>query len=142
MHQSGHHANLGDDTGKWYDAAANLCLNALPVQITFPLPAGHPAPSQVIWTVSFNTSDYGATPLRPQPCNSTDPGCGYDSLNVGSWTYANAPYSGTDTDTAEAYLSSTLGSSYCDGGFGGTGFLRSDSTCWTGLTPLAEITIG
>ena len=37
-------ANGGDDRGKWYDAAANLCLNALPVQITFTFPPGHPAP--------------------------------------------------------------------------------------------------
>jgi hypothetical protein len=38
------------------------CLNSVPVQITFTLPAVQ-APSQVIWTVSFNTSGYGQTPF-------------------------------------------------------------------------------
>ena len=136
-------ANGGDDRGKWYDAAANLCLNALPVQITFTFPPGHPAPGQVIWTVSFNTTHYGNPPIgESASCFTSPPGCGYDSLNVGSWTYANAPYSGTDVDPSQAYLSSTFDGSYCDGGTGGTGVLRSDSPCWTGFTPLAEIRIG
>ena len=100
-------------------------------------------PSQVIWTVAFNTSDFGPAPQRPQPCNSTDQGCPYDSLNVGVMTFPGSEYAGSSVDPHAAFLSSTWTGAYCDGGAGGTGFLRMDTSgtdCWQGYTPLAEIT--
>jgi hypothetical protein len=69
-------ANLG----KWY--AKGKCWTSKAARILMPLRAAT-LPSQVIITVAFNTSDYGAVPQRPQPCNSTEQGCPYDSLNVG-----------------------------------------------------------
>jgi hypothetical protein len=126
-------ANQGDDTGKWYDAAANLCLNAVPVQIPFTFSTPVVAPSQVIWTVSFNTSGFGQSPFgNGTPCaTNVDPGCGYDSLNVGAWTYTNAPYSGTDLNADELWHST--------GNPPGQLVVESGQT---GRTPLAKITIG
>jgi hypothetical protein len=130
-------ANGGDDTGKWYDAAANLCLNAVPVQIPFTFPTAVAAPSQVIWTVSFNTSGFGDSPFGYSTACATSgipagtPGCGYDSLNVGAWTYTNAPYSGTDLNADQLYHST--------GNPPGPLAVQSGQT---GRTPLAEITIG
>jgi hypothetical protein len=56
---------------------------------------------QVVWTVSFNTTHAGFNPIgESETCFSTDRGCGYDSLNVGTYRYPGSPYAGTDiTDT-------------------------------------------
>ena len=100
-------------------------------------------PDQVIWTVAFNTSDYGQTPQRPQACNATDQGCPYDSLNVGVMTFPGSEYAGSSVDQHAAFLSSTWTGAYCDNGAGGTGVLRMDTSstdCWLGFTPLAELT--
>ena len=98
----------------------------------------------MIWTVKFNTSDYGDTPLRPQPCNATAVGCPYDSLNVGAKSYSAAAFIGTDLDPNGAFLSSTWTGAYCDNGVGGTGFLRLDtgSPCWLPYRPLAQVNVG
>jgi hypothetical protein len=86
------------------------------VKITFPFGGTVSAPSQVIWTVSFNTSTWGYSPIGPASCSPvittppSDPGCGYDSLNVGAWAYTNAPYSGADLDADLAFRSFWTGS--------------------------------
>jgi hypothetical protein len=128
-------ANSGDDRGKWYDAAANLCLNGLAFPVSFDFSSQNiavPAGGKVIWTVIYNTSNSGTTPLgNLTTCRVTgDPGCGYDSLNVDTWTYANAPYAGTDSFPDLVFWDKGLG-----------GGLATDSG-WTGFTPLAQITIG
>lgn len=134
----------GLNAGKWYSAAAATCNNGLATKLIFDMTTatgpgvGVPLPPQVIWTVAYNTSDYGATPLRPQPCNSTPQGCGYDSLNVGDEGAANF---GTDVDPAGVFQSSTWTGAYCDDGTGGTGTLRYDTGCWTGYTPMAELVL-
>ncbi len=101
-------------------------------------------PSDAIITIAFNTEDYGAHPTHtPGP---------YDSLNVAlassytyseatkEWTFTPEPLlTGTDPVPADAYLSSTWGGAYCDGGAGGTGSLRLDSGCWTGLQPVFNV---
>jgi hypothetical protein len=127
----------------WFNPLAprgGACQNSIGKVLTFSFPAGITLPDQVIWTVAFNTSDYGSVPQRPQPCNSTSVGCPYDSLNVGDKTYPNAPYAGTDIDPNGVFLNSTSASAYCDNGAAGTGFLRLDTPCWTGFRPLGEIT--
>jgi hypothetical protein len=93
-------------------------------------------PDDVIWTVAFNTSGYGTMPM---PCGNSNPGCGYDSLNVGAQSFMGEPYGGIDTDPNGVFLNSTAGFAYCDMGTGGTGFLRLDTPCWKGFTPLGEI---
>ncbi|MGW7328201.1 hypothetical protein ACWGIU_06200 [Streptomyces sp. NPDC054840] len=132
----------GADAGRWYNPNNQTCVNSLSQLLTFNFPAGTSLPSQVIWTVAFNTTRYGSNPIgESAPCFSSNPGCGYDSLNVGARTFPGAPYAGTDVDPNGAFLNSTDGSTYCDGGTGGTGTLRLDTPCWTPFTPLGEITL-
>jgi hypothetical protein len=70
----------GEDAGKWYHMGT--CFNGKAVKI-YQVVKLASVPSKVIVTVAYNTSDYGATPQRPQTCNSEPQGCPYDSLNVG-----------------------------------------------------------
>jgi hypothetical protein len=126
----------------WFNPLApggGQCQNSIGKVLTFNFPSGTTLPNTVVWTVAFNTSDYGSSPIGLQPCSSSSGGCPYDSLNVGDKSYSGAPYVGTDTDPSEAFLNSSYGGSYCDLGVGGTGTLRSDSPCWTGFRPLGEI---
>jgi hypothetical protein len=129
----------GSDAGKWYSKADKLCYNGFATKITFKLD-GTVLPSALIWTVAFDTSGYGTSPLGyATACATSLAGCPYDSLNVGVMTFAGQPSTGTDTDTAGAVLSSITPGAYCDGGTGGTGTLRIDTGCWSGFTPLATI---
>jgi hypothetical protein len=131
----------GEDAGAWYDMSSKTCFHGKFAKVTVKL--GKVAlPAQVIVTVAYNTSDYGAVPQRPQPCNSTSAGCPYDSLNVAlaePGTEMATPSVGSDPAPADGYLSSTWGGAYCDGGLSGTGSLRLDSGCWLGFQPLLAI---
>jgi hypothetical protein len=129
----------GPNAGKWYSTADAACYNGFATKITFNLD-GTLLPRDLIWTVAFNTSGFGAAPLGyTTPCATSAAGCAYDSLNVGVQAFAGQPSVGTDVDPAGAVLSSITPGAYCDGGTGGTGTLRLDTGCWTGFTPLATI---
>ncbi|UXY28755.1 hypothetical protein [Streptomyces sp. HUAS TT20] len=138
-------ACTGTDAGKWLNPSTNQCVNSISAPLTFSFPAGTALPSQVIWTVAFNTTHYGANPIgEGAPCFSTSQGCPYDSLNVGAETYPGSPYVGTDVDPNGAFLNSVIPSTYCDGGAGGTGTLRLDTAptdCWADFKPLGEVRI-
>jgi hypothetical protein len=95
-------------------------------------------PTQSIVALAYNTSDYGAHPQRPQPCNTSN-NCPYDSLNVG---LTGSPTVGSAPLPESAFLSSTWGGAYCDNGASGTGSFRLDSGCWSGDQPQIEITTG
>jgi hypothetical protein len=127
----------------WFNPLApsgGQCQNSIGKVLTFNFASGTTLPDTVVWTVAFNTTHYGAAPIgEGAACFGTSGGCPYDSLNVGDKSYSGAPYAGTDTDPDGVFLSSVAGGAYCDGGVGGTGFLRSDSPCWTGFRPLGEI---
>jgi len=112
------------------------CFHGKEAAFTFPLTAT--IPNEMIVSVAYNTSDFGATPQGPQPCNSTPAGCPYDSLNVGLEEGAGATL-GNQPRPDDAYLNSTWGGAYCDGGTGGTGTFRLDSGCWTGYQPLFTV---
>jgi hypothetical protein len=70
----------GAVTGDFF--AKGECFGSKAVKITLPLKVAK-LPEEAIVTVAYNTSDYGAKPQRPQPCNSEPQGCPYDALNVG-----------------------------------------------------------
>jgi hypothetical protein len=137
-------ANLrctGVNAGRWFSPADNTCYDGRALTIDFGFPYGTTLPDRVIWTVAFNTTQYGRHPLGTNaPCFSSPGGCGYDFLNAGAQTFPGSPYAGTDIDPNGAFLSSVTGFAYCDGGAGGTGFLRLDTGCWAGSIPLAQIT--
>lgn len=125
--------------GKWYSTADKTCYSGFATKISFALD-GTVLPTGVIWTVAFNTSGYGASPIGySTACATSAAGCGYDSLNVGVQTFPGQPSAGIDVDANDAVLSSVTPGAYCDGGIGGVGTLRLDTGCWTGYTPLATI---
>ncbi len=131
----------GESAGAWWDMYAKECFHGKFAKVSLKL-GKVSLPAQVIVTVAYNTSDYGAVPQRPQPCNSTTAGCPYDSLNVAvaePATETATPTVGSDPAPADAYLSSTWGGAYCDGGLAGTGSLRPDLGCWLGYQPLIAI---
>jgi hypothetical protein len=86
----------GTDLGKWYNSRDKTCYNGFPQTITMTFAGGVTLPSQVFWSVAFNTTTSGYTPIGPAACNLSSGGCGYDSLNVGAFSFANAPFVGTD----------------------------------------------
>jgi len=133
----------GADAGKWKDSAG-ICDNGYATPVTFTFTAPLPLlPNQVIWSVAFNTSGFGTTPLGyATPCATSPQGCGYDALNVGL-SGAATPTAGTDIDSNGAFVSSTTPGQYCDGG-SVTGTLRDDTnstnSCWSGYRPMASLT--
>ena len=130
----------GSDLGKWYSKADKTCYSGFATTITFSGLSGTVLPTNVIWTVAFNTSGFGADPIGyDTTCAASVAGCPYDSLNVGVMSFAGQPSLGTDVDPNGAVLSSITPTAYCDGGTGGTGALRLDTPCWTGYRPLATI---
>jgi hypothetical protein len=129
-----------DGSNKWWNANAiggGHCQSSIAKVLNFDFGAVSNLPSDVVWTVSFNTSDYGTSTYGVQSCSSTPQGCNYDSLNVGdngntggtdfSGNIDGAPYAGSDTQTGGAFLNS-----------GGT-TLHLQSTGFNGLRPLGEI---
>jgi len=133
----------GGDTGRWFDAGSSTCFDGLATAVTFDLSANTTVlPSEVIWTLSFDTTHAGPSPIgEGAACFSESGGCGYDYLQIGTETLANQPSKGLDVDPDGVFQNSTSGGSYCDGGSGGTGTLRDDTSplCWFGSTPLARI---
>lgn len=125
------------NAGKWFSASDSACYNGFATPISFTL-TGVTLPDTVIVSVAFNTTHYGAQPYgESTACFTSSAGCGYDSLNVGT---AGAPTVGTDPQPNDAYLNSSWGGAYCDGGSGGTGSFRLDTGCWTGFQPAIEVT--
>jgi hypothetical protein len=132
-------SNGGNDIGKWYSAADNTCYNGYATPITFSPLTGVTLPDQVIVALAYNTSDYGNPPYGTgTACHATPAGCGYDSLNVGLWS---PPTIGIDPQPSDAYLNSSYGGAYCDGGLGGTGSFRLDAGCWEGFQPAIRIQV-
>jgi hypothetical protein len=123
------------NTGGWYRSGS--CFHGKLFKVNFML-KGVTIPSKAIIAVAYNTSHYGAVPQAPQPCNTSN-SCPYDSLNVG---LTGAPTVGTAPLPEDAFLSSTWGGAYCDGGTAGTGSFRFDGGCWGGFQPEIAITTG
>jgi hypothetical protein len=122
--------------GGWYDKKDEHCYNGFATKIKMPLKIAS-LPQKAIISVSYNTSDYGAEPQRPKPCNSSSGGCPYDSLNVGAETNLSL---GGQPLPEDAYFNTGYGPFYCDGGAGGTGSFRLDAGCWGGYQPSFSVT--
>jgi hypothetical protein len=150
----------GGDPARWFNPVSGTCTYSKKVLLTFTNWDDHPdltGNETVVWTVEFNTSHYGDTPLAPAACNATVAGCPYDSLNVGTKTFDNSPYAGEYVDDHGAFINSTWNGIYCDDGLGGVGFLRASTappTCtnteavnnyapdaWLGYQPLGQIVL-
>jgi hypothetical protein len=116
---------------RFKDPVSGQCVYSLSVPLTFTFPTGTTFTNgqEVVWTVEFNTTHYGYSPIgEAESCFISGPGCGYDSLNVGAKSYVGAPYAGTDVNEDVAYLS--------------TGGSLATDTGWTGFRPLGQIVTG
>jgi hypothetical protein len=103
--------------GTGYLGGDGLCYNGSMSTATFNL-SGITVPNQVIYGLSFNTTDYGANPTGvPGP---------YDSLNFGA--PSSGPSVGSDPLPGTAYWNTTYAGFYADNGAGGVGTFRQDTT--------------
>ncbi len=129
----------GTNAGKWWDAALQKCFNGKATNIAFAF-TGVSLPKNVVFGISYNTSDYGYSPIgRGTVCSSTPQGCFYDSLNVGLTQDPTNVSAGSDPGpTGTLFVHSSHDYSYCDNGAAGTGTFRLDSPtsgCWSVGTP-------
>ncbi len=121
---------------QWWDGAN--CKSGLAVPVTFTF-ANEIVPTDLIWTVTYNTTHAGYSPIgESAPCYTSAGGCGYDSLNIGAQNITPNPVSGTDLDADSVLWNTTYAANYTDGGTGGVGVNRFD-TNWTGYRPTARI---
>ena|GEM_PF-3506767 len=108
----------GEDAGKWYNSKDRKCYNGFPNLVTVNMSdlgvGGSPVilPDRVIWSVQYNTSSSGYAPIGVAPCSTESGGCGYDTLNVGAFSYPNAPFAGTDVDPAAAFVDGAMESGW------------------------------
>ena len=110
----------------WMDNG--ICYNGSLSTVTFDL-TGITVPNQVIYGLSFNTTDYG-TP-------KTGVAGPYDSLN---FAFSSAsPSVGSNPRPGTAYWETSYAGFYADGGAGGVGTFRQD-TGWTPYSGAIEFT--
>lgn len=130
----------GDDTGKWFDPDTQTCLNGQAFPIGFAV-HGITLPSKVILSISYNTSDYGPSPVGTSRCQASSGGCFYDYLYIGlGGEYT--PSVGFNPLPDAIYQNATA-SQYCDGGTpGGANTFRVDGNCWTGKQPIFDVSLG
>ena len=121
------------------NGGTGACQYSLVKVLTFGFPSGTILPQNVVWSVAFNTSHSGKNPIGEDPaCFGINGGCGYDSLNVGVKSFANAPYSGADL------VEDMVFHGFWNGGYPapwGSGVLVpiQPENGWTGFRPLAAI---
>ena len=119
----------------WWSAGESHCYNGLAHLVTFNLPPGSNLPDQLIWGISFDTQHYGASPKGVEGP--------YNSLNVGTQTFAGQPVYGQDVESNGVFIDSLSSGAYGDGGANGLGTFRDDTgtfpdgTTWGDYKPLA-----
>ena len=100
--------------GKWFNSKDRTCYSGLPQTVAMSF-QGVTLPDSVIWSVAYSTTHYGTAPVgESAPCFTSSGGCGYDSLNVGAFSFANAPYAGTDVDADAVFRNGAMESGWAD----------------------------
>jgi hypothetical protein len=132
-----HKRCTGDDAGKWYKKNKG-CFNGRAANVKFDFKSENIAlPDTVVYGISYNTTDFGPSPIGQTACNSSSGGCFYDSLNI---ALAPAVNLGSQSYPGAVFLNAGSGGAYCDGGTHGVGIMRLDSGgCWNGLVPAVNI---
>ena len=121
-------------SGVYYTASDNNNYYGLAQTVTFDLSsAGITVPGQFIYTLAFNTSDYGADPTEtPGP---------YDSLNValvsGDPSNPGSPSVGSYANPDDVFWDTSNAGFYTDPTLHGPNVLQEDSV-WTGYQPAAS----
>jgi hypothetical protein len=134
----------GGDTQVWYSKKDDACYHGIATQISANFSHLHiavPSNNKIIATVSFNTTDFGPSPIGPSACRSTAAGCPYDSLNVSA--DGNGGTVGSTLDPNGIYVR-PAGTPYPYQSCGGTlipGNLALDTGCWAGYHPQIQIQV-
>jgi hypothetical protein len=124
------------DAGAWLDTAApgaetiEKCFHGLAFTVTFHPKVKTPLPSNVIVSVAYNTTNYGASPQGIRSCDASSAGCYYDSLNVADIEPAEAGLTVGADPTESQYVKSQDAEMYCGsteslGTFAATGICPS-----------------
>ncbi len=115
------------------------CFHGKLFFINFAFPSTVLPSEKAIISVAYNTSDYGAVPQRPQPCDSEEAGCPFDSLNV-AVTEASEPKPsvGSYPNETEVYVNSKWSEMYCGNALA-TGSFGPSGPCWKGEQPVFEV---
>jgi hypothetical protein len=123
----------GAQAGEWY-AGSQGCFNGKAHNVTFNF-QGLKLPQDVVYGISYNTTDYGPSPYGPTTaCHATTAGCPYDSLNIALSEDPTNMTAGSNPNPGTVFQNSPLPSEYCDGGAAGVGVFRLDSptnACWS-----------
>jgi hypothetical protein len=131
--------------GGWLNRVTGSCQNSIRLVLTFTFPSGVVLPDNVIWTVAYNTTNSGYLPVGSAGTSSCPlGGCGYDSLNVGDWSFVGAPYAGFDVNEGVVFLSWNVNGYPTSGGTlvplqSTTNVIHSTAPFWIGFRPLGEI---
>ncbi|CAN5431968.1 hypothetical protein BH10ACT3_BH10ACT3_04360 [soil metagenome] len=112
---------------RWKDADG-VCNNGLAFEADVNFASSFTAPDEVIFGISYNTTNYGATPYG-------GPGGPYDSLNV---ALSDSDFVGNDKQPNIAFWNTSFPGFYTDGGAAGVGIFRAD-TGWAGQEPMIEL---
>ena len=126
----------GTPNGKWYDGAQG-CFNGFAYNVTFTLnPHPQALPTTLVYGIGYNTSGFGSSPYGySDPCNGTEAGCPYDSLNIALSQDPTNVKVGSDPNPGTLWWDTSYAGFTCDNGADGTGIFREDSpepgdNCW------------
>ena len=88
------------------------CFHGMAFKVKFPALKVLRLPKRVIFGISYNTSHFGPAPMEQRNARRNQPGCYYDSLNVGlEEAGENMPSVGADP--AEPYIQCSRGEMTC-----------------------------
>jgi hypothetical protein len=135
------------DAGAWLDAAApgaetiEKCFHGLAFTVTFHPKSTTPLPSNVIISVAYNTTNYGAAPVGSSGCDTSSAGCYYDSLNVADIEPAEGGLTVGADPTESQYADSQNAGMYC-GSTESLGTFAATGGCFEGLQPAFKVEAG
>jgi hypothetical protein len=130
----------GPNAGKFYSTVDQTCVSGLADSVVFDFSTGPPVnvPSQIIVSVTYNTTTYGYSPYGTgTTCWTSGNGCPYDSLNVA--VNGNGGPVGSPVDPDGLFVFYRL-SDYCDQTQPAEFRLDTGPNCWTGFHP--QIAVG
>lgn len=105
--------------GKWFDPTIGNCVSGYNFDLSFDFSSEHLIlPNDIIVSIAYNTSHNGYAPIGQTGS--------YNSLNVGLGT--TGPNVGTDVEPDAMFWNTTFAPNYTDGGAGGVGVFRRDTT--------------
>jgi hypothetical protein len=132
----------GPFAGEWF-LKHHGCFNGKAANITFNLSSLHlHLPNTLVWSVAYNTTHYGYSPIGESAACFTSPGgCPYDSLNVGLGPSVKV---GSKPDPDTVFQSTTWAGALCDGTptLGVFNLDSPTSACWAGYVPAAKFVAG